>query len=81
MHCTNWTGCIYGEMTPEQYFPSSQSFLLPSKESWWDKHPKDFLEIEQVEGWDVLGGLYKEIAFIKTGMQDWERKEREKNVL
>ena len=24
-----------------------------SKRSWWDKHPRDFVKTQQVEGWDV----------------------------
>lgn len=64
-------------MTSEQCF----SAHIPSYYLQKDKHPKDFLEIEHVEGWDILGGLYKEIAFIKRGMQDWENERREKNTL
>ena len=81
MHYVNWTGRIYGEMTSEQYFLNSQLFLLFPERPWWDKHPKDFLEIEQVEDWDVLGGLYKEVALMKNGHARLTKKEGERKTL
>ena len=42
---------------------------------------KGFPEIEQVEDWDVLGGLYKEVALMKNGHARLTKKEGERKTL
>ena len=78
MHCINWIGCIYEDMTLEQCFHNSQPLLPPLKGSWWNKHPKVSLKIVQMEGWDVRGGIIQGNGPHREGGTEKNRRKREK---
>ena len=52
MLCTQPTGRIYVEMTPEQCYLSLQLCTKLPGSFGWDKHPIDHLQDQQVEEWD-----------------------------
>ena len=80
MHCINWTGRIYEDMTPEQCFHSSQPLLPPPEGSWWNKHRKVSLKIVQMEGWDARGRTIQGNNPHRKGGFEKNRRKREKGT-
>jgi len=51
-----------------------------SKRSRWNKHPKDFLQNQQVEGWDEGLKDYIRKGSPWNGLMQYEKEEKKKNI-
>ena len=82
MHCSNFSGRIYVEKTPEQCSVNHYSLQRAREDAWWDMYSS-----EGLNGWQVCDqdGLKGDFIMKKTpyrrGVEEKLRGKREKELL
>ena len=54
MHCSNFSGCIYVEKTPEQCSLNHHRSQRARKDAWWDMYSSESLDDWQMYNQDGL---------------------------
>ena len=54
MHCSNFSGRIYVEKTPEQCILNHYCSQRAREDAWWDRHSSESLDDEQVYSQDSV---------------------------